>query len=343
MDQMDKQNHVDKFGQFLSNAQNIVITTHIIPDADGIGGMLALRMALEEIGKHVQCVIEKPLNQRFFYLDPLQSIQSFAAYKQNTANPNIDLFIVVDANNHERIGSEIRRLLKTSKKFVFIDHHPAPLATRAIHCIDTKRAATGELIYHLILGLNVKINPQMAAALYAAVLIDTSCFRYPTVTSETHQMVAHLIKIGVNPSKTYNQIYGDKDLSHLKLLGEILTHAEISKEKDLGWISISEELLTKYQVSAEDTHHLVNHLLILKNIKVVCMFRSFGKKVKISIRTNLPELIDVGEMAKALGGGGHNHAAATVIEGPLKDVIRDTTSKIQLILNHYDHLDHLEK
>ena len=88
----------------------------------------------------------------------------------------------------------------------------------------------------------------------------------------------------------------------------------------------------KCNVDPEDTHGFVNHLLILENVKVACMFRQIGRKVKISFRSQGD--IDVGIVAKALGGGGHDHSAATMIEGPdIDKVIRDTVKNLLFIIS----------
>lgn len=61
------------------------------------------------------------------------------------------------------------------------------------------------------------------------------------------------------------------------------------------------------------------------------MFRQIGTMVKISFRSAGD--IDVGVMAQALGGGGHDHSAATLIEGDISDVIKDTVAKLELMLD----------
>jgi phosphoesterase RecJ-like protein len=43
--------------------------------------------------------------------------------------------------------------------------------------------------------------------------------------------------------------------------------------------------------------------------------------------------VDVGVMAQALGGGGHDHSAATLIKGNLDDVVKSTIEKLQTMLS----------
>ena len=92
----------------------------------------------------------------------------------------------------------------------------------------------------------------------------------------------------------------------------------------------SEDILEKFHVDPEDTHAFINHLLVLDNIKVACMFREMGEQIKVSLRSTGE--VDVGVMAQALGGGGHDHSAATLIKGSLESVVKSTIDKLQAML-----------
>lgn len=324
-----------RFLSLIKNVRNIVITTHIHPDADGIGSEIALCMALNSIGKKAICVNEEPLMERYRYLDPQSCVISYKEYKEehfkDLHQEQIDLFIVADTNTLNRIGAKVKSLARHSKNLLFIDHHPAPKAVTAIHCIDTSMAATGELVGNLIESMNVPFTKELALPLYTSILIDTSSFRYPTVTASTHRLISSLLSTGVEPPEAYNKIYGTKKISYMQFLGTVLSSSESTEDGRIAWIKLTEEQLELFKVDTEDTHGFVNHLLILDNIKVACMFRQIGKEVKISLRSAGD--IDVGIMAQALGGGGHDHSAATIIEGDIEQTIIETIPKLQLMLD----------
>ena len=75
----------ERFKSLTKMAGNIVISTHIYPDADGIGSQVALCMALNGLGKEAICVTEEPLLYRYHYLDPMSIAISYTNYKKNTA------------------------------------------------------------------------------------------------------------------------------------------------------------------------------------------------------------------------------------------------------------------
>lgn len=323
-------NITERFKFMIDKAENIVISTHIFPDADGIGSEIALCLAMRSLGKNAICVNEEPLLERYKYLDPQDVVISLSDYKSFYPDAEVNLFIVTDTNSLERIGEGVKKLALKVKEHLFIDHHPCPKEVMLVNCIDTNKAATGELAGDLIKSIGVELTREMALPLYTAVLIDTSSFRYPTVTGNTHRLIGSLMDTGVRPPHAYNMIYGTKKITFMKLLGKVLAGVHTTKDEKIAWLTLTEDLLEKFHVDTEDTHAFINHLLVLDNIKVAVMFKEMGNEVKVSLRS--VGVIDVGVMARALGGGGHDHSAACLIEGKLEEVIKSTIEKLQILL-----------
>lgn len=323
-------NIIERFLFLTKKADNIVISTHIFPDADGIGSEIALCLAMRALGKNAICVNEEGLLERYKYLDPQDVVISLADYTAFYSNAPVDLFIVTDTNSLERIGDGVKAIAKRTPNVLFIDHHPCSKDVMVNHCIDTAKAATGELAGDLIKSLGIELTKEMALPLYTAVLIDTSSFRYPTVTGNTHRLIGSLMDTGVRPPHAYNMIYGTKKITFMKLLGKVLASAHTTKDEKIAWLTLTEDMLEKFHVDTEDTHAFINHLLVLDNIKVAVMFKQMGDQIKVSLRS--VGTIDVGIMARALGGGGHDHSAATVIEGNLETVVKSTIERLQTLL-----------
>ncbi len=324
--------NIERFKRILTQASSVVITTHLHPDADGIGSQVALCLALRQIGTDAICVNEEPLLQRYHYLDPKSTVIGYEQYHTDQSRSPLDLLIVVDTNTAERIGKKMEKVAARAKKVLFIDHHPCSEQTKETHCIDTHKAATGELVGTIIESMGVDYTPDIALALYTAILIDTSSFRYPTVSASTHEMIAKLLKTGVRPPYAFNQINGTKRMEHMHLLGAVLQNTQMTSDGRVAWLMIPEETIKKYDIDPEDTHSYVNHLLILDKIEVACMFRQQGNEIKISFRSS--GIVDVGRIAHLLGGGGHNHSAATVVKGRLEDVIDKTIAVVTQELEH---------
>ena len=206
----------DRFKNLVNDAKSIVITTHISPDADGIGSQIALSHALKIMGKAVFCVNQEKLETRYSYLDNAKIVEGFnKTHLKKLAK--VDLFIIVDANSIERIGEGLKTISQTSKELLFIDHHPTNDEFTALHCIDTTSAATGEIVSRLIEQSKIPFSYEMGLALYTSIIIDTSSFQYPTVSPETHKTVAKLLSAGNISSPSDERNLRTKQYSFLSL------------------------------------------------------------------------------------------------------------------------------
>ena len=325
-----------KFKKAIDKAQNIVISTHLFPDADGIGSEISLCLALKKSGKNAICCNQEPLLERYKYLDPDDVVIGLKDMQERFPQKP-DLVIVVDTNTVYRTGEKFKEYVEEQNCPVFyIDHHPCSKTLQDDNCIDTTAAATGQLVGELIKMLGIKFDQKIALPLYTAILIDTSSFRYPTVTAQTHRLIADLMDTGIEPPLAYNGIYGTKKIEHMHLLGNVLASADSNKSEEIAWLVLKHDEMEKFNIDIEDTHAFINHLLILDNIKVACMFRDEGKQLKRSLRST--GVVDVGLIAVQLGGGGHSHSAATMInkseDKSLEELIKATIEKIEKCLNN---------
>lgn len=308
----------------IKQSQVIVLTTHIHPDADGIGSLLALGYALLKMGKDVYAVTEEAVAPRYRYLDPKGVLSTTPRWGKR----GVDLFIVLDSSLLERIGTNVEKFVSTSEHLFFIDHHPHQEFYRSTqHCIEKRAAATGEMVAHIIKKLRVKFDQQMALCLYTAIIIDTSSFRYPTVTSQTHRLIGELLKTGINPARAYDAIYSTKRLEHMHLLGEVMSRAKTNSSGEVAWITITEQQMKKYKSHPEDTASFINYLLILHGVKVACLFRRFGRQLRVSLRS--AGHLDVRSIAEFFGGGGHSHSSAFLLQLGLTKAIAKVVRRIE--------------
>lgn len=301
---------LDTFKTRIQVAERILITTHEFPDADGIGSEISLCLALRQYGKECFCVNEEPLLDRYQYLDQDKVVHGLRNFQTSHADFKPDLVIVVDTNTKLRVGKDLGKYV-SDIPVLYIDHHPVRNSDLSDHCIDVTAAATGQLVGEMIEHLGVKFTKKMALPIYTAIIIDTSSFRYPTVSSATHRLVAKLMDTGINPPEAYNGIYGTKRVHHMHLLASILNTASTNKDETIAWMLLKKEDIDRFAGDVEDTHAFINNLLVLNNIRVACMFRDDGDQIKMSLRSSGE--YDVGHIAVALGGGGHSHSAATIL------------------------------
>lgn len=329
---------LDTFKSRIQAADRILITTHEFPDADGIGSEISLCLALRELGKTSYCINEEPLLERYQYLDPDRVVYGLKDFSTKYPDFEPDLMIVVDTNTKDRVGSRVGKYIGEALPTLYIDHHPCRGRDLSTHCIDVNSAATGQMVGEMIEHLGVKFTKKIALPIYTSIIIDTSSFRYPTVSASTHRLVAKLMDTGINPPEAYNGIYGTKRVPHMHLLAKILNSAQTNKDETVAWMLLKKEDIDQFRSDIEDTHAFINHLLVLNNIKVAIMFRDDGDQIKMSLRSSGE--IDVGLVAQALGGGGHSHSAATLLfkqkNESTEEVIKKTIQHVEEVVSRLD-------
>lgn len=329
---------LDNFKARIQVAERILITTHEYPDADGIGSEISLCLALREYGKEAYCINEEPLLERYRYLDADDVVWGLKDFQKKFSDFKPDLIIVVDTNTTDRVGKELSGFIGSKLPVLYVDHHPVRGRDLSKHCIDVSAAATGQIVGEMIEYLGVQFTKKIALPIYTAIIIDTSSFRYPTVSAGTHRLISKLMATGINPPEAYNGIYGTKRVHHMHLLSRILDTASTNAEETIAWMLLRKEDIDKFASDVEDTHGFINHLLILNNIKVAIMFRDDGSNIKMSMRSSGD--YDVGTIAQALGGGGHSHSAATLLPKTngetTEQVISKTVKKVEEIIKKLD-------
>src|SRR5207247_2840769 len=82
---------------------------------------------------------------------------------------------------------------------VNIHHHPDNRRYGDVNWIHVSAAATGEMVYELLVGLGAPLTPPIATNLFTALHTDTGSFRYSNVTPRTFRTAAALVDAGAAP------------------------------------------------------------------------------------------------------------------------------------------------
>src|SRR5947207_719757 len=98
-----------------------LLTTHVRPDADGIGSMLGLADALDLQGKQVCLVVSSVWPTRYDFLDPKRRIQRFQP--PGDAWRDAEAVVVLDTGTWNQLGDFGPFLRQLDVPKVVIDHH----------------------------------------------------------------------------------------------------------------------------------------------------------------------------------------------------------------------------
>jgi phosphoesterase RecJ-like protein len=338
---LSKSKEFHKFKECLDQAKRVLISTHMLPDGDGLGAELALFHYLKRARKACRVYNPDLLPKRYRFLDSKGQI--LLGPGEVELWDTCDLWIIVDTNDPRRLGKLWPELSLRAKKIVFLDHHPVITSgsdfeypPHAMIVQDHESSSIGELLHHLFNELQlVKINKDMALGLYVSVMTDTNSFRYARTTPEAHRIAGEMIELGVNPEDVYQNIYSSKELSHLQLLGHMLQNVKVAAGGKLAWLEMDLDLRKRHRASADDTLSFLNLLLLLKDSEIVCLFRQEDDhQIRVSIKSKGKVVIN--KVAMELGGGGHEFSAGVALNTPLDKTVQAITSRLESLIHDYE-------
>jgi phosphoesterase RecJ-like protein len=308
---------------------SFLILTHTTPDGDAFGSAIALKFLLEQLGKKAE-VYAEPAPQQYQFLPGIELIKNIENFQASSLKP---VLILVDCNTVARISYK-KEIIETIQASAFntkliIDHHIEINKTvdlSSIKWIEPEAAATGIMIYYLIKTLNGKITPQIATALYTAIIVDTGNFQFDNTTEEVLQVASELVRCGAKPSYIYQQSFESWSENRFKLFTKMLNTVEIIPPIAIGFIS--KEDFEETETSEADTERFVEFLRILKDVNVSVLFREVEKDfIKVSLRSKGD--VDVSRIATEFGGGGHKNAAGFRIKTSFEEARRRLIEKLK--------------
>jgi phosphoesterase RecJ-like protein len=304
---------IDFLKSQLSTSKKIVITTHHKPDGDALGSSLALYNFLR-IKNHLVNVISPSDYPEFLtWMEGNNEVINFQQQTElaKTLLNEAELIFCLDFNSPDRVENLQEPLLAASAIKILIDHHLDPKDFCKINFSFPTAAATCEIVYYFInaLGENQHINRAIAECLYAGIMTDTGSFRFPSMTSDLHQVIASLMEAGARNYMIHENVYDNYSENRLRLLGYCIDEklVVITKYKT-AYITVSEAELNKFHFQTGDTEGIVNYALGIKGIVLAAFFSQKNGLVKISFRSHGD--FSVKELAeKHFSGGGHKNAA----------------------------------
>lgn len=299
-----KKSHLEEFKKLIDQSQKIAISAHVNPDGDALGSSLALRRSLEKYKKDVDVIKLDEVDDYLSFLPELEN------YKNMDLEKDYDLFIILDCSEFDRIGKAYQVCEKTPKTVV-LDHHVGGKISTDLDMIYSDSPATCQLVYQIIKELDLPMDETIAYLLYTGICTDTNRFMYSNVSSLTMEIAGELLDLGADFQDIYRNLYQNKKISRLKFETDALSR--VSFMEDIAYVAIDQATCDKFGVQIGDAEPIVNMLRDLETIEVACILKEYGpKEYKVSLRSK--DRVDVSEIARKNGGGGHIRAAGFTIE-----------------------------
>jgi phosphoesterase RecJ-like protein len=317
------------FVEIVRRHQRFLLTTHIRPDGDGLGSMLALADVLQQRGKAVQNVIASSIPARYAFLDPQARIERFAAPGDRWRHA--DVAIVLDTGTWNQLGDFGPFLRSLQAVRVVIDHHMTQDDLGALRLVDTGAEATGRLVYEAIQALGGPLSASAANQLFVAVAMDTGWFRHSNTCAPTFALASRLLEAGARPEVLYEHLFERNSLPRLKLMGLVLDRLWVTPDGRLASTEIRRPDYAATGATPPDSEDLVNFTLSLAGVEVGIFFMEQPHGgVKVSFRSR--SQVDVARLAEQFGGGGHRLASGAIVESSLEDARSRVLDAAQAVL-----------
>lgn len=303
--------NLNKLSKLLALQEEVIIYYHVQPDGDAIGSAYALAIALQSLGIKVATVTGDDIPDTYRYLTD--------RFKKDTLTAPVG--IAVDSASRNRLG----RYSEADITFC-IDHHENNQIDAKYSYIDENASSCSEIIFKLLLAMNIKITSIIADFLYTGVITDTSCFRAVRTNSNSIITAGRLAEYGADVTAITRHNFMNKSPERIKI--EALLCSSLNYLCDNSIVSgvIAFNDFCQTGISDLELKDIPMVLDQIAGIRICIVIReSKLNKCRISLRTS--EEFDAAEICRIYGGGGHATAAGCTIEGE-PEVVRKEMEEV---------------
>ena len=311
-------------------AKSILLTTHRQCDGDGFGCCVAMYHALKKMGKDVRIITVDEILDKYNFLEHKADV----FLQPHKLLGSIDLTLIFDTNDRKLVEPLFSELETKSKEIMFIDHHP-PLSYGVVYpntFIETQASATGEIAFRIIEALKVRMDRDIARALYTSLIFDTNMFKYVKNPEKLHSICSELLKYETDPEEIYREVFGTPSFEKISFISSILSRIELHFDRKFALFYVSQDDLNNYNLDYCEAYSILEILLDVHEIECIAMIRQEkDNQFKLSLRSkNDLEILSIAEHFK---GGGHLFAAGATVGGNLESLKSKLIALFQPRLN----------
>lgn len=317
-----------QIGEAFEAHQSFAVVSHVRPDGDAIGSILALGHALEQMGKSVRYLNNDGCPESLAFLPGSEKVEISSEAK----DVDIEVAITLDTAAHARVGEGSLEAIKDAKMIINIDHHISNPGYGDLNYIDSNSPATGQIIYDLLTALDLPISEITRDSIYVAVSTDTGSFQYPGTTQRTYEMAADLVARGLNVGEINQLTYDNQPYRKVELMRSLLNTLDRSDEGRLVWWDLTMATKNELNLIDDDTEGMIDFIRAVRGVVVAVFFEDLeGGKVRISMRSK-DRRINASDICGAFGGGGHALAAGIRMNGPISEAREKVLAEIRSAL-----------
>lgn len=313
---------LDEILEEIKVAEKIIILTHESPDGDAIGSSLAMKLALEELGKEADVIIPE-IPRLYEFLPAIKQV------KKASDIESYDLAISVDCADLKRLGG--KEYFENARKTVVIDHHGSNNMFGDLNYVNPVSPACCEILAYIFEYFEINITKEIGTCIMTGIITDTGGFRHPTVNPETFEFTAELIRKGINVPDIYKRTLRTQTKANFLLTQRVMDRMEILEDGKVTFTYVT--LKDKEEVEAEpgDTEGLVEIGRDIEGVEVSILLKQKEENLfRISMRSG--SYVNVSDVCLMFGGGGHQRAAGATAQGTLEQVREKVLKEVKKAL-----------
>lgn len=311
--------------KLVSGAETIALCGHVRPDGDSVGSVLALYNYIKKEwpDKEVTAFLEDP-QDKFAYLKGFDE----AEWPDKDAPDKVfDLFIAMDLGDMERLGNTGKYYL-SAKETACIDHHISNSGFGAHSHIVPTASSTSELVYDLIDGS--KLDRDIAMCIYTGIIHDTGILQYSNTSRHTLEITGKLIEFGFNFTEIINKTFYEKTYMQNQIMGRAILESILFMQGRCIASVVDHKVMEFYGATGKDFDGIANQLYKTQGVDcAIFMYESSHEQNLFKVSMRASDSINVAEIAKKFGGGGHKKAAGFSMSGTYHDILNNISAEIE--------------
>ena len=282
---------------FLLQNDRFLILTHRKPDGDTLGSAAALCLGLRSLGKTANILANPETGARLAFL--VEGLTVEEAMERDTV-------IAVDVAAPNMLPKCFAQFAQ--KTVLRIDHHGSNTPFGSLELVDGTSASCAELIWDVLQEMGVRLNRDIANALYVGISTDTGCFRYANTTAHTFRTAADCTEAGAEVFRLNQLLFETNSLAKLRMHAWIAENLRIFDGGKKAIAAIPRAVEDLIGVTEEDMDNISSFPRTVEGVCLAVTLRQTKDGItKISARA-VPGY-DAAAVCAHFGGGGHKGAA----------------------------------
>ena len=315
---MNKQKNREDFAPILSlitSSNDVLLCTHLAPDGDALGSMLALGSLVRRMGKQVTMICHDIVPGYLCFLPGREDILLPAQVEGR----QFDLALSIDASDLKRLG-ESAVAFRQARVCAQMDHHKTNEGFADHNLVLEDLPASGSIVLRMMEAADLAVTREEAVCLYTAITTDTGNLCFGSVSDETFEQIASLMRAGLPLADTARRLHLMRDKEHVLMLGRALRSLEFLLDGRLTMMTLTREDYLQSGADISHTDKIVNYGLYMPGVEMACLAHEMDDGIKFSLRSIEPR--EVSGLAARFGGGGHAQASGCTVYAPLNDAVR---------------------